>query len=236
MRFSADQLSWNHASGTLILNGNVSIQEAALGTINAAKQLELQYKNVKGKQLLKRLQAQGETLLTYSDPAFSRPHKLLSHGKMEIDRDKLLASLESPEGASDKQLYYEEEEMGIFADRALLEYAETGDFLKPISLQLKGNIRLFSHDPKQPPRCGIADRLHYSLATRTLILLANPGSNVLFWDEAQGLRMSASEIHITYEEGSKERMVKGVGKVQLTLTSEEQHRLKQLFPHYKVAL
>lgn len=236
MRFSADQLFWNHASGTLTLNGHIFMEEAALGTINAAKQLKLQYKSVKDKQLLKRVQAQGETLFTYSDPSFARPHKLLSHGKMEIDRDKLLVSLESPPGVSDKQLYYEEEEIGVFADRALLEYAESQDLLKPISLQLKGNIRLFSHDPKQPPRCGIADRLHYSLETGTLILLANPGSNVLFWDEAQGLRMSASEIHITYEAQSRERTIKGVGKVQLTLTSEEQQRLKQLFPHYKVAL
>ena len=102
-------------------------------------------------------------------------------------------------------------------------------------MNLKGNIRLFSHNPKQPPRCGIADRLNYSLTTGTLILAANPGNSVLFWDESQGLRMSASEVHITYDTQSKQHAVKGVGKVQLSLSEQEQQHLKQLFPYYKVA-
>lgn len=233
MHFTADQLCWDHVTGTLILNGHIWVQEAALGTITAQEQLELTYKTLKGKQVLKGLQTRGHTSLTYLDPSFTRPHKLICHGKMHIDRDKLLAALDSPE---DQQLYYEEDEIGVFANHATLEYTETDERLKPISLQLKGNIRLFSHDPKQPPRCGLADRLHYSLSTRTLILSAHPGSNVLFWDEAQGVRMSASEVHILTDEESKERVIKGVGKVRLTLTAEEQSHLKQLFPHYKVAL
>lgn len=230
MQFTADQLAWDHVTGTLVLNGHVFVQEAALGTINAQEQLELTYKTLKGKQVLKGMQTRGHTSLTYLDPSFTRPHKLICHGKMQIDRDKLLATLDSPE---EQQLYYEEEEIGVFANHATLEYIETDERLKPISLQLKGSIRLFSHDPKQPPRCGLADRLHYSLSTRTLILSANPGSNVLFWDEVQGLHMSASEVHILIDEESKERIVKGVGKVRLTLTAEEQSHLKQLFPHYR---
>jgi hypothetical protein len=239
MRFSADHLIWDHITNTLSLRGHIQIQEESLGVLTALEDLQLIHSTGKGKSLLKAIHAQGPTTLTYKDPSFSQPHKLVSHGKMDIDRSKLLATLDSPEKEGrvpiEKQIYYEEEEIGVFADRAVLEYSESEDLLHPVSLNLKGNIRLFSHDPKQPPRCGIADRLNYSLTTRTLILAANPGSRVLFWDESQGLRMSASEVHITHDPETNHHMVKGVGKVQLTLTTEEQQHLKQLFPYYKVA-
>lgn len=239
MHFSADNLIWDHVNHDIALQGHILIEEDSLGKLSASDELHLVHSPSKGKSLLKAIRAQGPATLTYKDPSFSQPHKLISYGKMDIDRDKLLATLDSPEKDGrvplEKQIYYEEEAIGVFADRAVLEYSESDDLLRPISLNLKGNIRLFSHDPKQPPRCGISDRLSYSLTTRTLILSANPGNKVLFWDESQGLRMSASEVHITHDPDSKQHTVKGVGKVQLSLNTEEQQHLKQLFPYYKVA-
>ena len=239
MRFSADHLVWNHSTHTLLLSGHIHIDEEMLGTLTASDELQLIHSLVKGKRVLKAIQTQGPASLIYRDPSYKVPHKLIAYGKIDIDRDKLLATLESPEKEGkvplDKQIYYEEEEIGVFADRATLEYSESNERFTPISLNLKGNIRLFSHNPKQPPRCGIADRLNYSLTTGTLILAANPGNSVLFWDESQGLRMSASEVHITYDTQSKQHAVKGVGKVQLSLSEQEQQHLKQLFPYYKVA-
>ena len=238
MHFNADHLIWDHVNNTLALRGHIHIEEPSLGILTAADELQLVHSHIQNKHILKAIHAQGPTTLTYRDPSFTQPHKLACFGKMDIDRDKLLATLESPEKEGkvphDKQIYYEEEEIGVFADRAVLEYSESENLLQPVSLNLKGNIRLFSHDPKQPPRCGTADRLNYSLMTRTLILYANPGNKVLFWDESQGLRMSASEVHITYDSETTHHRVKGVGKVQLSLTSEEQQYLKQLFPYYKV--
>ena len=137
--------------------------------------------------------------------------------------------------AGDKQLYYEEEEIAIFADSASLEYSIANDTLQPASLSLKGNIRLFSHDPQKPPRCGAADRLTYSLTTRTLILSANPGKKVLFWDEVQGMHLSAPEVHITFDPQTKQQNVKGIGAVQFSFTPDEQNKLMQLFPQLKQA-
>ena len=239
MRFSADQLIWDHVHHAIALKGHVQIEEDSLGKITAVEELHLVHAQAKGKSLLKAIRSQGKTTLIYRDISTAQPHKLVSYGKMEIDRDKLLAALDSPEKEGhvplDKQIYYEEEEIGVFADRASLEYSESEEGLRPVSLQVKGNVRLFSHDPKQPPRCGLADRLIYSLTTRTLILYANPGSKVLFWDESQGLRMSASEVHVTHDPETKQHTVKGIGKVQLSLTTEEEQHLKQLFPYYKGA-
>ncbi len=238
MRFSSDQLIWDHLANTLTLRGHVQIEENSLGSVTSSDELRLVQTLVKGKHLLKEIHSQGQTTLVYTHPSFDKPHRLMCYGKMDIDRNKLHATLDSPEKEgrvpSDKQIYYEEEAIGVFADKANLEYALNDSILQPVSLLLKGNIRLFSHDPKQPPRCGVADRLNYSMTTRTLILAADPGKKVLFWDESQGLRMSATEVHIVYDPETKQHTVKGVGKVQFALSPEEQLHLKQLFPYYKV--
>ncbi|MBS0604988.1 MAG: hypothetical protein JSS60_08155 [Verrucomicrobia bacterium] len=236
MHFKSDYLYWDQGKNLLTLKGNIAIDEAALGTLHAQDELQITHTVVKGKHVLKGIQAQGPTSLNYKD-AHNGSHKLISYGSVHLDRDKLRATIDSPEkdGAVplDKQLFYQEEEIAIYADSASLEYSIAGDALQPSLLTLKGNIRLFSHDPLKPPRFGTADRLTYSLTTRTLILSANPGKKVLFWDETQGMHLSAPEVHITYDSETKQQNVKGVGTVQFSFTPEEQNKLQQLFPQLK---
>lgn len=236
MQFSTDHLYWDHGKNTLTLKGHIFIDEPALGTLNAQDELHIIQSQVKGKTVLKTLHAQGPATLVYKDDHHST-HQLVSQGTIYLERDKLLASIDSPETegviSPDMQLYYEENEMAIFADNALLEYSIAEDKLLPTTLSLKGNIRLFSHDPQKPLRCGIADRLTYSLMTRTVILAASPGKKVLFWDETQGMHLSAPEVHITYDAQTKQQNVKGVGAVQFSFTPDEQSKLMQLFPQLK---
>ena len=236
MHFQADHLYWDQNKNILTLKGNIAIDEASLGILNAHEELQIFQTVIKGKHVLKGIHVQGPSTLVYKD-AHNHSHKLVSHGSMNLDRDKLRAKIESPEKegivSSEHQLYYEEEELAIFADHASLEYLVVNNVMQPESLTLKGNIRLFSHYQTQPLKCGAADRLTYSLTTRTLILSANPGKKVLFWDEAQGVHLSAPEVHITYDSATKEQNVKGIGAVQFTFTSEEQSKLQQLFPQFK---
>jgi len=191
---------------------------------------------VKGKRLLKNIHTRGHSTLIYKDE-LNCLHKLVSHGWINLDRDKLRATIDSPEQDGivplGKQLYCEEPEIAFYADSALLEYSLADDIMQPSLLTLKGNIRLFSHDPLKSARFGAADRLTYSLTTRTLILSANPGKKVLFWDENQGVRLSAPEVHILYDSETKQQNVKGIGAVQFSFTLEEQNKLYQLFPQLK---
>lgn len=239
MHFQSDYLYWDHNKNSLLLKGNIAIEEASLGTLHAQEELYIAQSVIQGKRLLKSIDSQGHSTLVYRDE-LHHPHKLVSHGSLHLDRDKLRATADSPEKDSvvpmDKQLYYEEAEIAIYADHGLLEYAVAGDQMQPSSLTLKGNIRLFSHDPLKPPRFGIADRLTYSLTTRTLILSASPGKKVLFWDETQGMRLSAPEVHIVYDPETKQQNVKGIGAVQFAFTAEEQSKLQQLFPQLKTLL
>ncbi len=236
IHFQSHYLYWDQGKNTLTLKGDVSVDEGALGTLHAQDELQITQTLVKGKHLLKGISTQGYSSLNYKD-AHGAPHKLISHGTLHLDREKLLATIDSPEKEGivpkDKQLYYEEAEVAVYADSAALEYAIEGNAMQPSQLSLKGNIRLFSHDPLKPPRYGIADRLTYSLTTRTLILSANPGKKVLLWDETQGVHLSAPEVHITYDAETKQQTVKGVGAVQFSFTPEEQNKLFQLFPQIR---
>ncbi len=237
-KFKAQHLAWDHLKNILTLSGKVVVDDASLGTIQAHDEIQIEHAELNGKTVIKTIHTRGPATLVYQDPLAQKPHKLVSHGTIHIDRDRLNAQLESPmvDGvvSQGKQLYYEEQELGVFADHATLEFSIGEKTLEPVSLTLKGHIRLFSHNANEPPRAGIADRLHYSLSTRTLILAANPGNQVLFWDESQGLRMAAPEVHIVFDPESNQRTVKGVGKVQFAFSEEENQRLKQLFPHYKI--
>lgn len=237
IHFQSDYLYWDQAKSVLTLKGNISIQEASLGTLDAQDELQIVQTTAGGKYLLKSMQTQGPSVLVYKD-THKNTHKLVSHGSIHLDRDKLKATIESPkkEGktALDKQIYYEESEIAFYADNASIEYSVVDDSIEPSLLNLKGNIRLFSHDPLKPPRFGSADRLTYSLTTRTLILSADPGKKVLFWDETQGMRLSAPEVHIVYDAETKQQSVKGIGAVQFSFTPEEQSKLQQLFPQLKV--
>ncbi len=233
MRFHSDHLHWDQTKNILTLKGHVFIDEPSLGAFNAQDEVQIVQANVKGKTVLKSIHTQGPSSLVYKDGQ-NRKHKLISHGVVDLDRDKLRATIESPEKEGvithEHQLYYEEDELAIYADHASLEYSIVNDTLQPASLSLKGNIRLFSHDPQKPLRCGAADRLTYSLTTRTLILYANPGKKVLFWDEVQGMHLAAPEVHITYDSATKQQNVKGIGAVQFAFTPDEHNKLMQLFP------
>jgi len=236
MRFQSDYLYWDQAKNALTLKGHVAVDEPTLGNLTAQDELEIIQSSVKDKRLLKSIHAKGYSTLNYKDE-HTHCHKLISHGTINLDRDKLKAVIDSPEVDKvvplDKQLYYEESEIAFYADNALIEYSVAGDLLQPSLLTLKGNIRLFSHDPLKPPRFGSADRLTYSLSTRTLILSANPGKKVLFWDETQGMHLSAPEVHIVYDAETKQQNVKGIGAVQFSFTPEEQNKLQKLFPQLK---
>jgi hypothetical protein len=238
LRFQCDHLSWDNLNNLLTLKGHVRVHDEGMETIETEDFIEIDQPMIKGKRVLKAIRAHGPATLFYQDAQMGKRHKIVCYGNAHIDREKLQASLDSPktEGkvAPQHQLYYEEPELCIKADEAQFEYSIADNTLQPVSLALKGGVRLSSLGTQKPPRCGIADRLNYSLTTRTLILSANPGRKVLFWDEAQGARISANEVHITEDPQTKQQFIRGIGNVQFAFSAEESALLQQLFPQLKI--
>jgi hypothetical protein len=233
MQFICQYLTWDHVKQRLLLQEAVRIQDSFLGSLSSEQEVRIEQGESNGKKFIKNIHTEGLTHLEYKDPAKHWNHKLTCKGILNVDGQKGHVTLFSPQEKGktlpDQQIYYEDEQMGVHADQAFIEYSEPT--YEPVSLTLKGNVRIFSHDPGKP-RCGLADRLVYSPNTKTLILSANPGKRVLFWDDEQGLRMSAQEVHLTEDPVTQQTQVKGVGNVQFSLSAEENETLRKFFPQY----
>lgn len=239
LRFQSDYLYWDYNKQLLTLKGKITIEEASMGLLETQEELQLHLNTVNGKTDLNKILTQGFSTLKYTD-SNHYSHRLSTHGSIQVDREKLRASIESPEKegivSEHKQLCYEGDTFTVFSDSAVIDYSIDDSQMLPSMITLKGNIRLSSHDPKAHKRLGCADRLSYSATTRTFILSANPGKKVLFWDDVQGMHLSAPEVHITTDPVTGEQQVKGIGAVQFSFTSEEQNKLQKLFPELKKPL
>lgn len=237
VQFQSDELDWDHLKNMLILKGNVWVEEGSLGTLLSKGTVELTQAKQKNKSLLQTVHTTGYTTLEYRQE--EQTHKLTTYGPLLLDRAHLSATVESPQTKGKvpegQQICYEGQEMLLYADHASLEYSILGNAFQPVSLNLKDHVRLLSKDSVNQPRCGLADRLTYSPTTRTLILSANPGKKVFFWDETEGIRISGQEIHILHDPTTQKQTVKGVGNVKFSFSTEESALLKQIFPFYKSA-
>jgi len=227
VRFTAQDLLWDHDRNTLILKGNPSVQEPNLGTLVSDQEICLfqKDKNLVG------FKSHGKTTLTYLNN-----HQLISHGTLSFDRERNVGNVDSPlvngvipEGL---QLSYNEGEMSVLADKATIEYSEENGSFQPISVSLKGHVKISSQAADKPARFGLADRLTYSPTTRTFILGADPGKKVVFVNDEDNLKISAQEVHITQDPTTKKQTVKGLGNVQLALSAEEQASLNKYFGKY----
>lgn len=222
-KFTANTLSWEHEKNTVILKGDPKVSDPTLGDISTDLEIHL----FETKNHLAGFKSFGNTQIHYHNK-----HSLESHGTVTFDREKQIGSVESPviDGSvPDKlQLFYEEVEMGVFADKADIEYTENQNQFQPVSIALKGHIKVIS---RNNDKFAVADRLTYHPTTRTFILAADPGKKVLFVNDQENIRISAQEVHITHDPTTKQQIVKGIGNVQLALTTEEQLILNKYFPH-----
>ncbi len=216
VNFTAGDLYWKHTENHLVLTGAPKVQETSLGTIDSSQEIDLILKD----QKLDKLKTQGPTTLTSH-----KGHTLKTEGVIEVDSEKSLAIIHP----HPTQLLYQEEEMTISADQAQIFYREDEKGLHPEKLELQGKIKIFSQEKEGPARRGIADTLTYHPDTRTCILKADPGQKVLFMRDQDQLRISANEVHITYNPATEEQEVRGIGHVVLSLSPEEQNLLNQVF-------
>ena len=223
-KFSSDTLLWNHLTNILSLKGDVHLEDPSLGTLISEDEVRL----VQAASQISSIHAQGKTTINYLNA-----HKLTCFGTIDLNQKRLQATLASPliDGLTPQelQLSYQEEQVTVFADTGHIEYTLNNNIFQPISISLKGHVRLFSQDENKPMSCGITDRLTYSPTTRTFILSADPGRKVLFINQEDNIHLSAQEVHITEDPSTKRQTVKGIGNVQLTLSAEEENLMQKFF-------
>lgn len=232
LKFRSDHVFWYNQEHRLTLSGNVHVEEPSLGMIES---VELEIVQSDGSQL-KSLYAQGKTTLEHFDLHTGNKHVLKCLGSFYIDEDNQSIILKSPliEGKVpfDQQLYYAYQDVAVHADAAKCLYQKVEHTSKLSSFTLEGNVRLFSLDPKQTLRCAIADHLVYNPDTNTFSLSSKSRRKVLFWNEEEGLSISAQHVEITKDASGKES-VKSKGNVKFAFSTAEHQLLQKIFPFYQ---
>jgi lipopolysaccharide export system protein LptA len=231
LQFECEHLLWDQEKDILTLKGNAHLEEKNLGVIDAEDEIVIAYSQVEGKNVLKTIETKNRSYIQYGT------HQLTCFGPIFLSRENLTASLTSPvlNGTvpREKQIYYQEGDLKVFADKAGIEYSLFGGIMQPVSLVLKDNVRLYSQDAAGHRRFALADRLSYSPITRTFILSALPENKVLFRDETEKVDISGQEVHITFDPATKKERIQGIGNIQLSLSADEINLLKKMFPTYE---
>lgn len=225
VQFSCNKLIWEQAPQILTLKGNVFVHDQGVGDIHCEDEVELRQKQQDGKWILSSITTKGKTELK-SNLNDGFQHLLVCYGQMQLDQDRLVLTLESP---PEEPLEYFHDQIKLIADQAQLQYTNVGRSITPQKLFLFGNIQLTSTE--EALRCAVADQFVYFPEEKKMILSAQDGNHVLFWDQQQELSISAKEIHITHTDNGEK--VKGIGNVRFAFSSVENALLKKLFPFYQ---
>ena len=94
------------------------------------------------------------------------------------------------------------------------------------TIDIHGHVTLSSQDIQ-----GVASTLTYDPESRRCILKAEEGKKVLLARASDNLRMSAPEVHITYNPETDAQEVQGIGHVVFSLSIEEETLLNQVHRH-----
>lgn len=208
--FTAETLHWKHTENHLTLQGSPKVEDSGLGEITSNQEIALLLQD----HTLHHLITTGETTLISV-----KGHRLTTEGSIDINRESHIATILSP-------LVYEEDELTLEAQQAQIHYQEDDQGLHPSSIELEGRVKIFSQDIQ-----AMGAILTYDPETRHCILKGSEGQKVLLARNQDQLRMSAPEVHITYDPVSKEQQVRGIGHVVFSLSLEEQKLLNQVFSH-----
>lgn len=234
LHFQADYLYWDRLKQLLEFKGHITIDDPTFGHLATEETLWIAHQKVSNSFELKSLKTQGLATLTYRDSQ-GRSHTLITPGPILLDQEALKGTIDAPArthlfSEEHKQLCYKTDTVTIYADKGSIDYAWDAKKLVPSLITLSGSVRLISLDTDGNKRLAASDRLSYAFDTQSLILSANPGKKVLFFDGTTGARLSAPEVHVTRDPITQQEEFKGIGAVQFTFTPDEESKLHRLFP------
>jgi len=226
--FSAQHLSWNHEHKIITLEGNVTLQESHFGSLHAKNHVIITQSAREDGVAIESIHVQDHSILEQGDT------HLTTHGTLHVDgaRCQIVASSPRIHGKVplEQRLIYRNTDMQLYADCAVLEYTEP--LYELASLMFQGQVSIKSLDNAKTKRFALSDRILYTPDTKTIVLSAYKGKQVLFWDEEQALTISAKEVHIIQDGSMQKPEIRGIGNVRLQFTSEESRELKSHFPSF----
>lgn len=223
--FSSDTLEWDDSKGIMILREHVALQQKSFGRLTTDNELRLIQD--KDKKELKEIESNGKTCLKRNN------QELICYGQLHVDHVNLFVTMDSPlsENGSieeGKQVFLDDPQGQIYADRVTLKYGLNGKVVVPEKIILEGHVRM-SNSRSEKEQYALADRVDYFLETEEMIFKADEGKRVLFYDHANELQVSAPGLKITRDKTTHKETIKGIGDVRFSFVEKEFEQLREKF-------
>lgn len=127
-------------------------------------------------------------------------------------------------------VHYKDTKGEIYAASATADYEEIDGKVEVCKLTLQGGVKIVNCETKNDKKIfqyGLADFVEYFPKEEKLVLHAGKSDQVLFFDPAKGIQLTAQKIEAKRVDAQDS--VQGFGDVSFTFKEEELQRLKTSF-------
>lgn len=240
IHFSCEKMKWNERDQALILQGQVELYQGGLGYVKTNKEMRIYQYIKEGRKGVHSIVSDQETELTYLNPETKQAHKVLCHGPLIIDHEKMRILMHSPLNEKGQigpkdQVYFEDIAGELYADDVCLDYQWEKQKILPHHLILQGHVKILNRfdghiqESSTILQYALADRVDYFPKQKEMVLVSQAPQRVLLFDRVNQLQMSAPSLKIRHEEQSGKLRFQGIGDVRFTFIKQEFDQLKEQF-------
>lgn len=225
--------SLSSRNAVVYLKGAIEVNHKDLGTLVNNREVRVYLSESKGKREMRRIEGDGYTYLNHAEAGKHRSHHLVCEGKMVADHEKGIVTFD---GSNDgKQVFFYDTLGEAQADKITVYYQKTLEGMAATKVLLEGNVYLVDHKDLDDKNEGKQEPLHYALAdvveytpsTRELLLSANAGGRVLFYDKINRLQVSSSVLKVFRDQTTQKETIKGLGDVRFHFLEGEFEQLRK---------
>lgn len=211
------------------LKGAIEVNHKDLGTLTNNREVQIYLSENKGKREIQRIEGDGYTYLSHVEPEKHRSHHLVCDGKMVADHEKGIVTFERSNDG--KQVFFYDTLGEAQADKITIYYQG----MVATKVLLQGNVYLVDHkdldqknEGKQEPlHYALADTVEYTPSSREILLSANSGGRVLFYDKINKLQVSSSALKVFRDQITQKETIKGLGDVRFHFLEGEFEQLRK---------
>lgn len=240
LEFSSQDLWWDDQQQTLLLKGQVELNQNSSLRINTDGEFVIKQAMENGKRTLRNFHSPENTYISYIDLQKGNTHKIYCPGSLNINHESQEMFLQGlkPTGknAESRQVYIDDVLGEMHADDVHFKYRWENERLVPGKMVLEGNVRLINRFDGHMEESGsmlhyaLADRVEFFPEQRELILNGVDGHRVLLFDKVNNVQMSAPSLKVRHDAATNKESIQGFGDVRFTFIEKELDQLKNHFP------
>jgi len=231
LNFFCEELEWDDQHRHILLRGDVLVDCQGFGMMTCSEEMEICLSPGETKQLMT-ISAKGKSTCYHLNESHSIKHTILCDGKMQFHREKMRLTMLGKNGSPVKF----QDELGEIeaAKVAVWFFEEPGNRIVPSKVIMKGDVRMknifseFFQEDVLTEQYAVADRVIFDTINKEATFRAAPKKRVLFYNQTNGLQVSAPEL-VMYRGAGIHPNIEGKGNVRLKLSDKEMETLSHAF-------